>query len=227
MPSYAELMTEADGSGREWSYLASDKNYAVVRDLELRNLIVPLTGDFGGPKAIRAVGQYVKDHGSVVSAFYTSNVEGYLFQGGDRSGNPNGGAAKFYANVSTLPLDKTSTFIRWIPRWGNTRNGDSSMRLASIMETLEEFESGQFSEDNLLLPAYGNRFGRGLDRIGDLGGFRISLRKKDDGAERGDAEADEQCHERCDGTRSHEGPLSHILPRSCVSVRICPWLAGW
>jgi hypothetical protein len=160
MPSYADLMTQIDGSGREWSYLASEENYRVVRDLELRNLIVPLTGDFGGLKAIRAVGQYVKDQGALISAFYTSNVEGYLFQGGDRTGNPNGGAAKFYGNVSTLPLDKTSTFIRWIPRWPNTRRGDASIRLASIIETLEEFESGKFSEDNLL-PAYGDRFGRG------------------------------------------------------------------
>ena len=56
-------------------------------------------------------------------------------------------------------MDKTSTFIRWIPRWPNTRRGDASIRLASITETLEEFESGKFSEDNLL-PAYGNRFGR-------------------------------------------------------------------
>jgi hypothetical protein len=166
MPTYTALMTQVDSSGREWSYLASEENYRVVRDLELRNLIVPLTGDFGGPKAIRAVGQYVKDQGALVSAFYTSNVEGYLFQGGDRSGNPNGGAEKFYANVATLPLNKTSTFIRWIPMWPNTRSGEASIRLASILETLEEFESGQFSEDNLLLPAYG-RFGRG----GGGGGF--------------------------------------------------------
>jgi len=148
MPSYAQLMTETDNSGREWSYLASEQGYRVVRDLELRNLIVPLTGDFGGPKAIRAVGQYVKDHGAMVSAFYTSNVEGYLFRGGDRSGNPNGGASKFYKNVSTLPLDKSSTFIRWIPTGPNRRNTES-MQLASIMETIERFESGQFSAVDL------------------------------------------------------------------------------
>jgi hypothetical protein len=70
-------MTEPDNAGKEWSYLASESNYGVVRNLETRNLIIPITGDFGGPKAIRAVGSYLADHGAVVSAFYTSNVEGY------------------------------------------------------------------------------------------------------------------------------------------------------
>ena len=81
-------------------------------------LIVPLTGDFGGPKAIRAVGQYASDHGATVTAFYLSNVEQYLFQG---NGNQNGGWKSFYANVSMLPLDATSTFIR--SRGGGGRGG--------------------------------------------------------------------------------------------------------
>jgi len=144
-PSYARLMTETDGSGHEWSYLASEERYRVVRDLESRNLIVPITGDFGGPGAIRAVGKYVKDRGAVVSAFYVSNVEGYLFRGGDRIGNPNGGAAKFYANVATLPLDAASTFIRWIPGRGFTRDNEVSIFLASILRTVHDFDDGRLT----------------------------------------------------------------------------------
>jgi len=159
MPSYAELMTSTDTSGHEWSYLGSEQSYRFVRDLELRNLIVPLTGDFGGPRAIRAVGQYVKERGALVSAFYTSNVEGYLFRNGDRSGNPNGGAAKFYRNVSTLPLDEHSTFIRWLPGGSNRRTSETSMQLASIRETLERFDSGQFSSFDLV-PANANALRR-------------------------------------------------------------------
>jgi hypothetical protein len=162
MPTYAQLMTATDDSGREWSYLASEQSYRVVRDLELRNLIVPLTGDFGGPKAIRAVGQYVRDHGAVVSVFYTSNVEGYLFRGGDRSGNPNGGASKFYANVSTLPLDEDSTFIRWIPGAPSRRSSISSIYLAPIARTVEDFDSGQFSAGDLSNGGFGR---------GPAGGF--------------------------------------------------------
>src|SRR5262249_42556893 len=54
-PTYADLMTATDQAGVERSYLATEANYQVLRDLELRNLIVPVVGDFGGPKAIRAI----------------------------------------------------------------------------------------------------------------------------------------------------------------------------
>src|SRR6185503_19788898 len=105
------------------SYLASEANYQFVRELEMKNLIVPLTGDFGGPKAIRSVGQYVKSHGTVVTAFYLSNVEQYLFQG---NGNVNGGWKNFYDNVATLPIDGTSTFIRSVGGRGFGRYGGRS-----------------------------------------------------------------------------------------------------
>ncbi len=117
MPNYLNLMVAADLDGKQRSYLASEDNYRFLRDLENRNLIVPLTGDFGGDKAIRAVGKYLKDHSATVSAFYLSNVEQYLFQG---NGNQNGGWTNFYGNVGTLPLDATSTFIRSVGGGGRT-----------------------------------------------------------------------------------------------------------
>jgi hypothetical protein len=61
-------------------------------------------GDFGGPKAIRAVAQYLKTNGATVAAFYLSNVEQYLYQDGKWD--------TFCRNVANLPLDSTSTFIR-------------------------------------------------------------------------------------------------------------------
>jgi hypothetical protein len=103
-PSYAELMTAADGDGKFRSYLADEQSFQLLKDLESRNLLVPLVGNFGGPKAIRAVGQYVKDHGAVVSAFYLSNVEMYL--------NQQDLWSSFCKNVASLPLNDTSTFIR-------------------------------------------------------------------------------------------------------------------
>jgi len=160
MPSYQELMTETDSHGHEWSYLASEESYRAVRDLELRNLIVPITGDFGGPSAIRSVGKFLKDHGAVVSAFYTSNVEGYLFRGGDRQGNPNGGAARFYGNVAALPLNRSSTFIRWIPNGGGRSYG-SSISLAPILSTIDDFKAGRFTSADLF-PLLGNGFVRGF-----------------------------------------------------------------
>jgi len=103
-PSYAELMLQTDESGANHSYMANDESYQTLRDLERRNLIVPVVGDFGGPKAIRLVGAYLRDHNSTVTFFYTSNVEQYLFQ--------NDAWRRFFASVATLPVDPSSTFIR-------------------------------------------------------------------------------------------------------------------
>jgi hypothetical protein len=72
--------------------------------MESRNLIVPVVGDFAGPKALRAEGSFLKDHGVNVTAFYVSNVEDYLQR--------NGVWSKFCANVASLPLDSDSVFIR-------------------------------------------------------------------------------------------------------------------
>src|SRR5215468_4611241 len=98
-------MTATDQTGQARSYLASEDNFQIVREMHRKNLIVPVVGDFAGPKALRKVGQYAKEHGSTVAAFYTSNVEQYLFQQDDDW-------RKFLANVSTFPVDSSSTFIR-------------------------------------------------------------------------------------------------------------------
>jgi hypothetical protein len=104
LPTYADLMTATDDAGASRSYLATESGFAFLKELESNNLVVPATGDFGGPKAIRAVGAYLKAHGGTVSAFYLSNVEQYLSQDG-KSG-------AFCRSVATLPLDASSTFIR-------------------------------------------------------------------------------------------------------------------
>src|SRR5215471_4042842 len=76
--TYASLMMAGDGDGQYRSYLASEENFAFLKDLEARNLVVPIVGDFGGDKAIRAVARYLKSVDAMVSAFYLSNVEQFL-----------------------------------------------------------------------------------------------------------------------------------------------------
>ena len=103
-PTYEDLMTETDEGGAFKSYLASEERFAVMKSLEFRNLVIPVVGDFGGPKSIRAVGAYLKAHGATVSTFYLSNVEQYLEQDNKWQ--------LFCGNVAALPLDMSSTFIR-------------------------------------------------------------------------------------------------------------------
>jgi len=100
-PGYTALMIATDGRGRNWSFLASSENYDRVREMQKKNLIVPLVGDFGGPRTIGAVGQYIRDHGAIVNLFYLSNVEDYLQ-------NVMQGYAR---NIASLPVDSTSLFI--------------------------------------------------------------------------------------------------------------------
>ena len=102
--TYADLMTATDAQGVFRSYLASEENFNVLKSLEMKNLIVPVVGNFGGPKAIRAVGKYLKEKEGIVAAFYLSNVEQYLQQDGIWD--------DFCRNVGSLPLDASSTFIR-------------------------------------------------------------------------------------------------------------------
>jgi len=109
-PTFADLMMADDGKGVARSFLASDATFRVLKELETRNLLVPVVGNFAGPKALRSVGSYVRDHNASIAAFYLSNVEQYLGRSGIWG--------QFCANVATMPLDESSTFIRSV-RSGN------------------------------------------------------------------------------------------------------------
>jgi len=104
--SYRHLMSYTDSQGRNRNFLVSDNNYQFVRELHRKNLIIPVVGDFAGPKALRAVGAYLKQHNAEVSAFYVSNVEEYI-------SSPRSTWNAYCGNLSTLPVGIASTFIRF------------------------------------------------------------------------------------------------------------------
>jgi len=123
--TYRDLMSQVDEEGYGLSYLASEARFAFLKDLERRNLIVPVVGDFSGPKALRAIGTYVRKQRATVGAFYVSNVESYLRREEKWSA--------FCANVAALPLSAVSVFIR---PWGSgisggNRNADGTVRSVS------------------------------------------------------------------------------------------------
>jgi len=125
-PDYADLMAATDQSGAARSYLATEQNFQFMKSLEGRNMLVPVVGNFAGQKAIRAVGRYLRERNAIVSAFYLSNVEQYLRQDGIWD--------QFCANVATLPLDDTSTFIRSVRRSGS---GAPGFGLASELANIQ------------------------------------------------------------------------------------------
>ena len=103
-PTLKDLIAETDLHGKPGNFLASAEDYDFVRGLHRKNLIIPVVGDFGGKKALAAVGDYLRKAGLTVTAFYTSNVEQYLFD--------SGAFAAFVGNVRKLPLTERSLFIR-------------------------------------------------------------------------------------------------------------------
>jgi len=103
--SYARIMTTTDPSGKNEVFLADEENYRFVREMQRKNLIIPLVGDFAGPAVIRNVGSYLKERNATVGVFYISNVEYYLDDSQKQV---------FYANVAALPVDSSSQFIRHI-----------------------------------------------------------------------------------------------------------------
>src|SRR5262249_54749213 len=102
--TYGSLMRATDNAGIARGYLANEENFNVLKKLEAANLLVPVVGDFAGPKALRAIGNWLRDHDAIVSAYYLSNVEDYLSRGG--------AWMDFCRSASTLPQNEKSTFIR-------------------------------------------------------------------------------------------------------------------
>jgi hypothetical protein len=108
-PTFGMLQAATNADTVQMAFLANEERYRAVRSLQLKNLIVPVVGDFGGPSAIKSVAKWLRDRSLLVTAFYVSNVEQYLWR-------ESGSAERFYSNVSALPIDTTSHFIRSVPR---------------------------------------------------------------------------------------------------------------
>jgi hypothetical protein len=138
--TYARLMNTTDITGRNSSFLATEENYLYVREMQRKNLIVPLVGDFAGPAVIRNVGNYLNEHKATVGVFYISNVETYL-------SDPQ--KLTFYNNVTSLPVDSSSMFIRHI--LGNPARGltwwmpgmTNVSTVAPMSEFISQIKSGR------------------------------------------------------------------------------------
>jgi hypothetical protein len=140
-PNYADLMTATDGAGNNWSYLANDRNYEFVRAMQRQNRIVPLVGDFAGPKALRAVGEYLRGHEAELSVFYISNVEQYLSAASLKV---------FYENIATLPLASSSVFIRSAQGSG-AQPGITQSSLSPIRDVMDAVLTGRIRQQGDIL----------------------------------------------------------------------------
>lgn len=143
-PSLGEILAQPDQNGKQGNFLASVEDYEFVRGLHRKNLIIPVVGDFGGPKAIASVGAYLKKNSLTVTAYYTSNVEQYLFG--------NNVFAAFVNNIRKLPMTEKSLFIRAaVGRWGHPAQlpGHRLTTLLQYMNVfIKDFDEGLYESYN-------------------------------------------------------------------------------
>jgi hypothetical protein len=139
-PTLSEVLLQPDQHGKLGNFLASGDDYDFVRGLHLKNLIIPVVGDFGGKKALTAIGDYLRKSGLTVTAFYTSNVEQYLFE--------DGLFAAFANNVRKLPMTEKSLFIRWVYQRYYHPARMSGQRSTSLLQRmsvfLTDFDAGRY-----------------------------------------------------------------------------------
>lgn len=139
-PTLKDLIGQTDLNGKPGNFLTSAEDYDFVRGLHRKNLIIPVVGDFGGKKAIAAVGDYLRKNGYTVTAYYTSNVEQYLFDSGSFDA--------FANNVRKLPITDKSLFIRSASgRYYHPARlpGHRSATLLQLIKVfLEDFDKGLY-----------------------------------------------------------------------------------
>lgn len=103
-PTYESLLLESDRTGKLQNYLADESTYLWLKQFQSENRLLPVVGDFAGPKAFKTVAAFLSKNNLKVSTFYTSNVEFYLF--GQTSWR------RYVDNVRALPFLDSAVFIR-------------------------------------------------------------------------------------------------------------------
>ena len=109
-PNLRELLLATTAEGERASFLASDSAFNTVKEMQKKNLIIPVVGDFAGETSLRGISDYVRSHDATISVFYVSNVELYLTISSfyeDRST-----FSRYFENVLSMPIDESSLFIR-------------------------------------------------------------------------------------------------------------------
>lgn len=137
-PTYRQLVLETDMEGNQGSYLASAEDYAWVRDLHKAGRIVPVVGDLAGTHALAEMGDVFREMGVTLSAFYASNVEFYLWQGGT--------FGRWQANLAGLPAASNSVVIRsYFPNFGEPHPSSvPGYYSTQILQRVEVTVSGGF-----------------------------------------------------------------------------------
>jgi hypothetical protein len=138
-PTLRALLAERGPDSRPGGFLATDASYQFLRSMQARNLIVPVVGDVSGPKAMRAIATDIASRRLMLSAFYISNVEYYLFADGRFDA--------YAANLRQFPHTAASTVIRSVFPSGYRLPLPQSMPghySTSLTQPLDAFLAGRY-----------------------------------------------------------------------------------
>jgi hypothetical protein len=134
-PTFAEVLTARDLEGNMSCVFNSDEDYAFIRDLQMKNLIIPVTGDVSERHALRSIGDFMKQYRLKLSAYYVSNFEEYVI----KSYRTWEG---WISNVKNLPINDKSVIIRWTHELGLYYQ---DTRLQSVRKFLELDAAGEYN----------------------------------------------------------------------------------
>jgi hypothetical protein len=137
-PDFRRLAAEMDRDRRQVSFLATEALFRVVKDLQARNMVIPVVGNFGGKKALVGIADWMRANNELLSAFYTSNVEQYLYR--------DGGFEEFAASVERFPRRNQAVFIRscFVCRGAHTErvSGYYSVQIVQFVDAFVTMRKG-------------------------------------------------------------------------------------
>ncbi|HEX5633157.1 MAG TPA: hypothetical protein VFX50_08015, partial [Gemmatimonadales bacterium] len=143
-PTYRQLMLEKDLDGTRRGFLVEEGDFLYLKDMQARNLLIPVVGNLAGDHALRAIGKDVDARGEQVSTLYASNVEFYLWR--DQSFD------RFVENLRALPPRPDTVLIRACFGYGRphpaAQPGHRSVTLLqSLPRFLERHHAGAYNHD--------------------------------------------------------------------------------
>ncbi len=132
-PTYRQLLVETDDTGRPGNYLATEDGFQFLKSLQARDLVIPVVGDFAGPKALTAVGGFSRTATSACPRS-TRRTWSSICSGMERS-------TRFVANPGRLPRAPNAVIIRSI-----FDGGGSTSTTQPLGDLIDGYAQGRFRQ---------------------------------------------------------------------------------
>lgn len=103
-PTYKDYLLTTDPFGHCWNFLNDESSFLWLKNMQIKNRIVPIIGDLTGKKALKAIADFAVQRGKKISTVYVSNSEKYIFN--------NHLFNQYMINITHLPIAERSLLIR-------------------------------------------------------------------------------------------------------------------